>query len=380
MKKKILSILLCLMMVLVVFAGCSGGAADADKGSAGSGSDVASSSGSASASDTSSNAAGGEKFKIGLSNSYMGNDWRQIMIKTAEVVATKDPYAAEVDFSVVNTENTPEAQIQAIDAMIEQGYDAILIDASSSEALVPVVERALEKGIVIVSFDSVITHDDVYIAEVNLKDMATAWANFLVSKCGKGAKIAVDTGLPGMTNGTTVYDTAMEIFKANDIEVVAEFAGEWADGKGQQEIGSVLAANPKLDGLFSQVYGDTVYNSFKQAGRELIPCTAYDTNGGLLAALDNDMEIIIGNNCPGLSAVALDIAYRVLKGETVDQVTSFTPDLFVNDDSIDVGYTTTKIEEDVNVFRDFPSAFDWPVVPSVFSVQVTPEEVQNYAQ
>ncbi|MDR1581631.1 MAG: substrate-binding domain-containing protein [Synergistaceae bacterium] len=318
-----------------------------------------------------------KKYKIGLSNSYMGNDWRQIMIKTATVVAGKPPYDEKVDFSVVNCENTPEAQTATIDVMIEQGYDAILIDASSTTALTPVINRAIAAGIVCVTFDSVADHPDVYIAQTNLADLSKAWANFLVAQLKPGAKIAVDTGLPGMTNGNIVYETAMKIFKDAGINVVAEFAGEWADGVGQQKISSVLAANPDLDGLFSQVYGETILAAFTQAGRDLIPCTAYDTNAGMLAALDNNMNIIIGNNAPGLSAIALSVAVRVLDGEKVDKLTEITPGLFSNV-AIDVGFPVTKIVEGVNAFRDLPGALDWPVLPADFEPSVTIEEIANY--
>jgi ribose transport system substrate-binding protein len=181
-----------------------------------------------------------------------------------------------------------------------------------------------------------------------------------------------------MTNGTIVYDTAMEIFAEAGIEVVAEFAGEWADGVGQREISSVLAANPDLDGLFSQVYGETIQAAFSQAGRDLIPCTAYDTNAGMLAALDNDMNIIIGNNTPGVSAVALDVAFRVLNGEDVEKDTFVTPGFFSTKPEINVGFPVVAIEEGVNAFREYPPALDWPVLPSDFEPQVTVEEIADY--
>ena len=49
----------------------------------------AASSSAAAGSGSAASAAGG-KYKIALSNAFMGNDWRQIMIKCAEVAATKE--------------------------------------------------------------------------------------------------------------------------------------------------------------------------------------------------------------------------------------------------------------------------------------------------
>ena len=107
------------------------------------------------------------KYKIAVSNAYMGNDWRQLMIKCLEVAAEKDAYKDKVELDIVNSENSAEAQASAIDAMVEQGYDAILIDASSSTALVPSINRALEQGITVVTFDSVVDQEGVYTVPVS---------------------------------------------------------------------------------------------------------------------------------------------------------------------------------------------------------------------
>ena len=104
--KKIVSVLISVVMCIGLLVGCG------------------SSNGSSSDSSKSSDSEG--KYKIAVSNAYMGNDWRQLMIKCLEVAATKEPYKNKVDLKVVNSENSAEAQASAIDALVEQGYDAIL--------------------------------------------------------------------------------------------------------------------------------------------------------------------------------------------------------------------------------------------------------------
>lgn len=325
-------------------------------------------------------ASGDKVYKIALSNSFLGNDWRQLMIKTTEVVASKAPYAGKVELTVVNSENTAEAQSASIDALVTQGYDAILINAASPTALVPAVKRAQDAGIKVVSFDNTIPADGVYSVSTDLEALATGWANYLAAKVPAGGKIAVDTGMPGSTAGNTLYETAMAVFKEHNINVVAEFAGQYADGVGQQQIGSVLAAHPDLDGIYTQVYAETVAAAFKDAGRELVPATAFDTNAGMLAAIDNKMDVMIGNNVPGLGAIALQVAVDALDGKQVPMETKVTPGFFSLDDSVDIGFPVVKIEEGVNAFRELPGALDWPALPSDFQPQVTIDEISNYKQ
>ena len=101
------------------------------------------------------------------------------MIKTTQVVAEKEPYADKVELDVVTCENTAEAQAASIDALVEQGYDAIILNAASPTALIPSIQRAQEAGIVIVTFDNVVEADGVYRVSTDLAGLSTAWAEWL---------------------------------------------------------------------------------------------------------------------------------------------------------------------------------------------------------
>jgi ribose transport system substrate-binding protein len=326
---------------------------------------------------------GPKKYKIGLSNSYMGNDWRQEMLKTIQVAATKSPYKEEVDLTIVNSENTPEAQTAAIDVMIEQGYDAIIIDASSPTSLNPVIDRALAAGIVVVSFDNVVNHPKVPGVFTDQVSTGIGWAKFIAAQLKPGDEVAIDTGLPGSTIGNTVYESAKKVFDEAGIKIVAEFASEWSDGVGQQQIASVLAANPGLDGLLCQAFGETIDAAFTQAGRQIVPCTGYHTNAGQLSALNKKIPFISANNPPGNSVYAMDVALRILKGETVPHEIVVVPEFFtiLEYKNIDIGYKVTTIEKGVTAFDNVPGALAWPAMPPEFTrIKLDINEVANFKQ
>jgi ribose transport system substrate-binding protein len=328
-------------------------------------------------------AGGPKKYKIGLSNSYMGNDWRQEMLKTIQVAATKSPYKEEVDLTIVNSENTPEAQTAAIDVMIEQGYDAIIIDASSPTSLNPVIDRALAAGIVVVSFDNVVNHPKVPGVFTDQVSTGIGWAKFIAAQLKPGDEVAIDTGLPGSTIGNTVYESAKKVFDEAGIKIVAEFASEWSDGVGQQQIASVLAANPGLDGLLCQAFGETIDAAFTQAGRQIVPCTGYHTNAGQLSALNKKMPFISANNPPGNSVYAMDVALRILKGETVPHEIVVVPEFFTISEykNINIGYKVTTIEKGVTAFDNVPGALAWPAMPPEFTrIKLDINEVANFKQ
>ena len=116
---------------------------------------------------------------------------------------------------------------------------------------------------------------------------------------------------------------------------------------------------------------------------DLIPCAAFDTNLGMETALNNDMDVIIGNNCPGIGVIALDNAVKILDGEKVEQDTFVTSGLFVNDKdkNIDVGLPITVIEEGVNCWENQMDGLDWPVLPDDFkTLTLTVEEISDFSK
>jgi ribose transport system substrate-binding protein len=100
-----------------------------------------------------SNASAADKvYNIALSNSYIGNQWRVQMVNLTKAYAEKY-YKDRVKLRVINSGTDVQAQIAAIDDMISQKVDAILVDPASESALNPVLEEAAKQGIVVVDFD-----------------------------------------------------------------------------------------------------------------------------------------------------------------------------------------------------------------------------------
>ena len=52
------------------------------------------------------------------------------------------------------TDTTAEGQIEVINALIAQQVDAIAISSNDTDALVPVLQRAMQRGITVISWDS----------------------------------------------------------------------------------------------------------------------------------------------------------------------------------------------------------------------------------
>ena len=97
--------------------------------------------------------------KIAFSNNYAGNSWRQSMLKSYDIVSKKavaDKIVAAADVFTTADKEVP-TQAAQIQNLILQGYDAIVINASSPDALNGAIKKACDAGIVVVSFDGTVT-------------------------------------------------------------------------------------------------------------------------------------------------------------------------------------------------------------------------------
>lgn len=52
------------------------------------------------------------------------------------------------------TDTTAEGQIEVINSLIAQGVDAIAVSANDTDALVPTLKKAMQRGITVISWDS----------------------------------------------------------------------------------------------------------------------------------------------------------------------------------------------------------------------------------
>jgi ribose transport system substrate-binding protein len=313
-----------------------------------------------------------KKFKIALSNSFMGNDWRQQMERVAETVAKQSPYQELIDFKIVNTENTPTAQAASIDALVQQKYDAIIIDASSPTAINDSIDRAVKAGVVIVTFDQVVTHPKAYKIDTDFAKGATYLAEYLAKYLKGKGNVVIDRGLAGAPISKVLIDSAYAVFKKYpDIKIVGEFEGNYAAGPTEQGMASVLAAQPKIDAVFSHGELIPIHNAFKAAKRPLVPTSAGSYNGSLVAlAQEVGASGVLMNNSSGLSAMALKAALEILQGKVVPLETHLAPEIFATDTSIDIGVPITKIEIGKNAFPDLPPSLMWPAAPEEFHITV----------
>ena len=83
-------------------------------------------------------------YVIGVSNTLVGNGWREQMICAIKAEATASGLVDSV--IVVNRNGGPTEQIADLEGLISQGVDAIILNPTDREGLNAVIESAIAQG------------------------------------------------------------------------------------------------------------------------------------------------------------------------------------------------------------------------------------------
>ena len=139
-------------------------------------------------------AAQAEEYTIGLSNGWVGSEWRTQMIDEAEQAAAawKDQ-GVDVKVVVQSANVDVPGQIAHVRNFINQGVDAIIINPNSPTAFDPVFAQAKEAGILVISTDAEVSSQDAMYVGIDQKGWAEASAKWLAETLeGKGKVVAIN--------------------------------------------------------------------------------------------------------------------------------------------------------------------------------------------
>src|SRR5205814_9705141 len=155
--------------------------------------------------------------KIAFSNNYAGNSWRQAMLKSYDLVTKKavaDGIVAAADVFTTADKEVP-TQAAQIQNLILQGYDAIVINASSPDALNGAIKQACDAGIVVVSFDGIVTEPCAYRVVVDFKDMGKQEVEQMARFQPKGGNLLEIRGLAGTSIDDAIHAGILEGVKSH---------------------------------------------------------------------------------------------------------------------------------------------------------------------
>jgi len=294
--------------------------------------------------------------KIALSNNYAGNSWRQAMLQSWE-----DVTKAAVDAGIIaqaDVFTTAESQVTEQAAQIQnlilEGYDAIVLNAASTTALNGVVKEACDAGIVVVSFDGVVSEPCAWRVVIDYKKMGTDQLDYLASRLPEGGNILEIRGLAGTSIDEEIHAGIVAgVEKHPQFTIVGSVHADWAGDVAQRVVAGILPSLPDIVGVVTQ--GGDGYGAaqaFAAAGRPtpiIIMGNRQDELQWWKEQKDaNGYATISQSIAPGVSGMAFWLVQQILDGKQIGK-DIIVPTLSVAQDDLDDALAATPVGNVYNI-------------------------------
>ncbi len=260
-------------------------------------------------------------YRIALVNGFIANDWRVQMIRVAKAYVEQPAIKKEIrDFKVVSVGQDISAQIAAANNFIDQGFDAIIVDANSAAAFKGVVHRANAKGVVVVSFDNVIDSPDQISVNVNQVGLGEMAAKFLLKEAKKTGDLTFlhvrgPSGQPvDLARNQGFHDV---LDKSGRKVKVVDVIGNWAPGDAQKATADSIAAGGLFDGIYVQGGSQGAVQAMLDAGKFKAPISGETENAFRVLCDKAGLTCQSGGTGPAQSAVAVKTALAALQGKAI---------------------------------------------------------------
>ena len=268
-----------------------------------------------------------KKPVIGLVMKSLANQY----FKDMQDGAQKWAGANNVDLKPVGIQNETDvdAQIAAIENLITQKVDIIIIAPANSVALAPVAKKAVDAGITVVNMD--VAFDPKALADNGLTGLpyvgpdnrigSKLAGDALAKSLGKGGKVLILEGVSGADNATQRTNGFKDAVKDGGLTLIDSVNADWETEKANTVTTNELTAHPDIQGIMcdndSMVLG--AVKAVEAAGKlgkiqivgfdNIAPVQDLIKKGSVLATVDQFSTV--------QAVDAMQVGLRMLKGEKV---------------------------------------------------------------
>ena len=152
------------------------------------------------------------------------------------------------------TDTTAEGQIEVINSLIAQGVDAIAISANDPDAVAPALQRAMQRGITVLSWDSGVAEDAraLHLAPSSDALIGNTIIKLAADHLPDGGQVAVLSATSTSTNQNTWIEEMNAVMgDYPGIEVVATVYGDDLADKSYREATGLMQTYPDLDAIIA---------------------------------------------------------------------------------------------------------------------------------
>ncbi|PKM84341.1 MAG: sugar ABC transporter substrate-binding protein [Firmicutes bacterium HGW-Firmicutes-11] len=301
--RKILAVLLVLLLAVGLLAGCGGG-------------------------DT--NGGGGEEetaMRIGFAQANLNDTFQTYVVDAAKAKAAELGYTIDVTDA---QEDVVKQQDQVV-AMIEQGYDAIMVVPVDTSAMQPITDAVTEAGIPLIyvnrnPFGTDTPPEGVYYVGSQEIVAGRLQGEYLVEIMGETGGVGILMGILSNEGAVKRTEGNEEILKDYPgIKILAKETGEWQYDKGLAITENWLTAyGEELTAILANNDGMAIgaLQALEAAGRDDVIVIGVDAiPDAVKLVAEGKLDATVLQDAVGQGAGGVDVASKVLAGEAPEAVT-----------------------------------------------------------
>ncbi|GAB6007398.1 ABC transporter substrate-binding protein [Geobacillus subterraneus] len=254
-----------------------------------------------------------------ISKGFQHQFWQAV--KTGAEKAAKE-LGVEITFEGPESESQVDKQIEMLQAALDKNPDAIGFAALDSQAAIPLLQKAQEKGIPVIAFDSGVDSDiPLTTAATDNVAAAALAADKMAELIGGKGKVALivhdQTSRTGIDRRDGFVNRIKE--KYPDIEIVDIQYGGGDQLKSTDLAKAIMQAHPDLKGFFGANEGSAIgiVNAVKEMRMEgKIVVVGFDSGKAQIDAIKSGvMAGAITQNPIGIGYETVQAAVKAIKGE-----------------------------------------------------------------
>jgi ribose transport system substrate-binding protein len=278
---------------------------------------------------------GSQKPKIALVMKSLANEFFSTMAEGARKHQATHAEAYELIVNGIKNETDLAEQVGLVEQMIARPVNALVIAPADSKALVTVLKRAKEAGVLVVNIDNKL--DAAVLKEAGLaipfvgpdnRAGARQVGEALARRLKPGDPVAIIEGLPTAFNGQQRRLGFEDAMKAAGMNIVGTQSGNWEMDKANNVAAALLAEHPDLKAILcandSMALGAVA--AIQAAGRTgKVLVVGFDNIAAVRPMLaDGRIAATADQHADQLAVFRIEAALKILKGEAppADQTTT----------------------------------------------------------
>jgi ribose transport system substrate-binding protein len=275
------------------------------------------------------------KPRIALVMKSLANEFFSTMADGASKHQAANAGTYDLIVNGIKNETDLAEQVNLVEQMVAQQVNAIVIAPADSKALVPVLKRAKESGVLVVNIDNKLDADVLKQANLTVPFVgpdnragAKKVGEALAKHLKQGDTVAIIEGIPTAFNGQQRRLGFEDAMKAAGMNIVTIQSGNWEMDKANNVASAILSEHRDLKAILcandNMALGAVAaIQAAGKSGQVLV--VGFDDIGAIKPMIaDGRVVATADQHADQLAVFGIEAALKILKGEAppADQMTA----------------------------------------------------------